>query len=226
MLRQKYQRIWEFVQRHRMISLIAGHVCVLLVLATLLLGGTGRLGVWARSGCADGDLAYATRSGDTLSGIAASYRMDWQHLAAYNHIAEPYTIYPGEIICVPHQTTHQPVKGENNPFPYGQCTWWASQRYHDLHGIYVPWISQADAWQWKDRAHQFYWHVSSKPSPGAIIDLQPWVQGAYGLGHVAVVERILTNGHVIASNMNWGAHPSQITDVEFAPGPGVTFIFA
>jgi surface antigen len=93
-----------------------------------------------------------------------------------------------------------------------------------LHGYYVPWRVNAGAWQWTADAYQFGWHVSSVPTVGAIVDLQPWVQGAYGGGHVAVVERILSNGHVIASNMSWGANPYAVVDVEFAPGPGVTFI--
>jgi surface antigen len=91
-------------------------------------------------------------------------------------------------------------------------------------GIYVPWTTGAMAWQWNARARQFYWHVSSRPSRGAIIDLQPGVQWAYGAGHVAVVEKVLKNGHVITSNMSWGAHPWQVTNVEFRPGPGVSFI--
>jgi surface antigen len=114
--------------------------------------------------------------------------------------------------------------GSVNVFPYGQCTWWANQRYFQLHGVFVPWRTQSDAWEWTARAYQFGWHVSSLPTAGSIIDLQPWVQGAYGLGHVALVERVLSNGHVIASTMNWGAYPWQVTYVEFAPGPGVTFI--
>lgn len=115
-------------------------------------------------------------------------------------------------------------KGHNNPFPYGSCTWWADQRYHQLTGIYVPWTTRADAWEWTARARQFHWHVSKAPAKGSIIDLQPWVQYAYGLGHVAVVEKVLANGRVIASNMSWGAHPRQVINVEFSPGPGVTFI--
>ena len=114
--------------------------------------------------------------------------------------------------------------GSSNPFPYPSCTWWADQRYHQLHGVFVPWRTNANAWQWTARAYQFGWHVSSKPTNGSIINLQPWVQGAYGLGHVAVVERILSNGHVIASNMSWGANPYRVVNVEFAPGRGVTFI--
>jgi surface antigen len=116
-----------------------------------------------------------------------------------------------------------PIKGTGNYFPYGQCTWWASQRYHQLHGVYVPWTTNSDAWRWSIQAKNFHWVVSSKPTVGAIIDLQPWVQGAYGLGHVAVVEKVLPNGHVLASNMNWGGS-SSVVYVNFVAGPGVTFI--
>ncbi|HEY7415701.1 MAG TPA: CHAP domain-containing protein, partial [Ktedonobacteraceae bacterium] len=42
--------------------------------------------------------------------------------------------------------------GTRNLFPYGQCTWWADQRYHQLHGVYVPWVINANAWQWVARA--------------------------------------------------------------------------
>lgn len=123
-----------------------------------------------------------------------------------------------------HRGVHPPV-GYSNTFPYGACTWWADQRFHQLHHVYVPWNNgNANAWQWAWRAHDYHWHVSTRPSVGAIVDLQPGVQGAWDSGHVAVVERVLRNGHVIASNMDWGGNPYQVVKVEFAPGPGVTFI--
>lgn len=225
---QRFQRTWRYLQQHRLVSIALGHVCVLIVLASLFFGGglvSGILGAFAQSPCGSGDGAYVVRSGDTLSGIAGRYNTSWQSLARYNRIANPNRIYVGETVCIPGASTaRQPVKGTGNYFPYGQCTWWANQRYHQLRGIYVPWRSQSNAWQWTARARQFYWRVSSKPSPGAIVDLQPWVQGAYGLGHVAVVERMLADGHVIASTMNWGASPRSVVYVEFAPGRGVTFI--
>ena len=119
-----------------------------------------------------------------------------------------------------------PIPGFVNVFPYGSCTWWANQRYYQLHGVFVPWRIQSNAWQWTARAYQFGWHVASSPVEGAIIDLQPGVQGASSwAGHVAIVERILSNGHVIASNMNWGARPWRVTYIEFAPGSGVTFLY-
>lgn len=129
-------------------------------------------------------------------------------------------------VSMPPKGAQAPAQGPINVFPYGSCTWWANQRYYQLHGVFVPWRIQSNAWQWTARAYQFGWNVSKFPVVGAIIDLQPGVQGAsFWAGHVAVVERILGNGHVITSNMNWGAYPWQVTYVEFAPGPGVTFLY-
>src|SRR6266567_2561777 len=50
------------------------------------------------------------------------------------------------------------------------------------------------------------------------------VKGAHGLGHVAVVERVYSDGSVLASNTSWGSNPYQVTYVHFYPGSGVTFI--
>ena len=231
-----YQRIWQYFQQHRVASIVAGHICVLAILGLFLLGNTMGMhifGAFAQASCSSRDRAYSVVSGDTLGGIAARYHTTWQRLASYNHIANPNVIYVHQTICIPGQGQTggsgnsggpPPVKGTGNYFPYGQCTWWANERYHQLHGIYVPWTTNSNAWAWSNRARDFHWRVSSTPTAGAIIDLQPNVQGAYGLGHVAVVERVLSNGHVIASNMNWGVYYWQVTNVEFAPGPGVSFI--
>ncbi|HEU5226201.1 MAG TPA: CHAP domain-containing protein [Ktedonobacteraceae bacterium] len=121
------------------------------------------------------------------------------------------------------KTSHAPV-GHVNVFPYGVCTWWADQRYYQLHGFFVPWRTQANAWQWVARAYQFGWHVSKSPAVGDIMVLQPGVQGASPLGHVAVVERVLNNGRVVASSMNWGSRPWAVTTWQFSPGPGVMFV--
>jgi len=147
--------------------------------------------------------------------------------------SDPNLIYVGQLICIPHiepvgTAAVSPASAvapqTRNLFPYGSCTWWANQRYYQLHGVFVPWTTNAMAWQWTARAIQYGWHVSSLPTPGAIIDLQPWVQGAYGWGHVGVVEKVLSGNRVIASSMNWGAHPNRITYWSFTPGRGVTFI--
>jgi surface antigen len=122
------------------------------------------------------------------------------------------------------QLSSSSVKGVVNAFAYGQCTWWADERYRQLHNTYVPWRTNANAAQWVDRAQEASWHVSSQPVQGAIIVLQPGVEGAWGLGHVGVVEQVLGNGRVIASNMNWGTSHNQVINVQFSAGPGVSFL--
>jgi surface antigen len=116
------------------------------------------------------------------------------------------------------------VSRQWNVFPYGQCTWYADQRFHQLHGIYVPWTSSANAWQWPTRAAEYGWRVSRRPIPGSIIVLQRGVQGASWAGHVGIVERINRNGSVIVSSMNWGARPFAVSHWRFYPGPGVLFV--
>jgi hypothetical protein len=111
-----------------------------------------------------------------------------------------------------------------NVFPYGQCTWWANQRYYELHRGFVPWRSNANAFQWVSRAIEFGWHVSDDPIVGSIMVLQPGIEGAYGLGHVGVVEQVLRDGRVIASSMNWGSHPGMVTQATYALGSGVSFL--
>lgn len=202
--------------------------------------------------CSTGDHSYIVRRGNTLTGIAYRYHASWQRLASYNRIANPNLISVNQRICIPGtglgdgssassvpvttpvtsvsaqtpliSTSAATAVGSGNSFPYPQCTWWADERYHQRHGVYVPWTTKANAWQWTAWAHDFGWHVFRTPTVGSIIALQPWVQGAYGYGHVGVVERILNNGHVIASSMNWGSNPYAVSYTEFAPGAGVTFI--
>lgn len=43
---------------------------------------------------------YTVKSGDTLSGIAAKYGTNYQHLAQLNGIADPNKIYTGQKIRV------------------------------------------------------------------------------------------------------------------------------
>jgi surface antigen len=253
-----HQQVWKYFQRYSAVSFVgklsvAAMLGVLFVCVTLGLN-VGSAHAQAQTVCSSGDRTYTVVSGDTLSGIAYRFGINWWSLASYNHIANPNLIYANQVICMPgrgpvnnanHTSTStlfvpqipsvhtssatyagstSPPVGTRNYFPYGQCTWWADQRYFQLHGVFVPWRTQSDAWEWTARAYRFGWQVSSSPTVGSIVNLQPWIQGAYGLGHVAVVERVLSNGHVIASTMNWGAYTWEVIYVQFTPGPGVTFI--
>ncbi len=248
-----HHNIRKFGHRSIVVSSLVtfGRAAFLALLFLTVLLSVNVVGVHAQtlSVCSGGDRAYNVVSGDTLGGIASRYGTSWSSLASYNHIANPNLIYSGQTICISgvhaakstgtHSATNVvaavPVAytsstasntpiGHQNVFSFPACTWGANQRYYQLHGYFVPWTTNAMAWQWTARAHDFGWQVSSRPTVGSIIDLQPWVQGAYSGGHVGVVERVLANGHVIASSTSWGANPYVYTTWEFVPGSGVTFI--
>lgn len=247
------QRIWQYFQQHRVASIVTTQLLVATILGLVLLGngfGSTILGAFAQTPCSAGDATYVVVSGDTLGVIASRYNTTWQRLTSYNHIGNPNMIYIDQHICVPGRGNRggsvgsggssgssgssggagtanrgpAPIAGIGNFFAYPQCTWYVNQRYYQLHRMYVPWTSNANAWQWTQRAYDYRWRVSSRPTVGAIVDLQPGVQGASYLGHVGVVERILSNGDFIASNMNWGTYPYSVANVRFTPGYGVTFI--
>jgi surface antigen len=119
----------------------------------------------------------------------------------------------------------QPGAGSLNRFAFGQCTYWANMRYHQLTGYWVPWLGNAYEWAYGAKASG--WIVSSKPIVPSIIVLQPGVQGAGYYGHVAVVERINSDGSVYTSNYNWYANGGWdiLSYVTFTPGPGVVFVW-
>lgn len=114
--------------------------------------------------------------------------------------------------------------GIGNHFFFGQCTYWASMRYYQLTGMWVPWLG--NAWQWNAGAQQSGWVVSVTPHLHAIIVLQPGVEGAGGYGHVAIVEQVNPDGSVVTSNFNWAGAWGIRTTVVFKPGAGVTFVYA
>ena len=121
-----------------------------------------------------------------------------------------------------------PPAGTSNydGFTYGQCTYWADFRYHELTGYWVPW--GGDAYQWAYGAGASGWIVSSTPHVPSIIVLQPGVQGAGYFGHVAVVERINSDGSVYVSTWNWytaGGGWARLSYWTFYPGPGVSFVW-
>ena len=247
---------WQALRRAFVASSKVKQLVVLSVLAIAALSaafGGHFVQAFAQTPCTANDQAYNAVAGDTLSALALRSNTSVPELAARNHIANPDQIWVNQQLCMPAQAhgmaipavmhsnanvmtstltydnggpSDGAIAGTSNPYPYGQCTYWASERYHQLHGIYVPWSTNADAWQWQTRAPEYNWHVTSQPMVGSIIDLQPWVQGAYDLGHVAVVEQVLDNGHVLASNMNWAGSGANVVTTEFSAGPGVSFIYA
>lgn len=118
----------------------------------------------------------------------------------------------------------------SNPFPKGQCTWYADERYHQITGVWVPWLT--DAYLWASAAKNAKgWNVAAQPPKNttSIICIQPGIQTSDSTyGHVGIVESINSDGSVVTSDLNWGASVllrAQVTQVIFKTGSGVSFIW-
>jgi surface antigen len=115
-----------------------------------------------------------------------------------------------------------PDAGNLNRFFYGQCTYWANMRYHQLTGHWVSWLGNASAWP--SQAAAYGWVVSTTPHIPSIMAFAPYVQGAGYYGHVAIAESM--NGNAITtSNWNAGGAWATTTYLTNYPGPGVYFIY-
>ena len=90
----------------------------------------------------------------------------------------------------------------NDPFPVGQCTWYAAGRRTDLIGIV-----HGDAWEWL-RAARGRVPEGSQPAVGAIAVFAPGTPG--GPGHVAYVAAI-SGSRVLLDDSNWRPTPSSPT---------------
>lgn len=86
-------------------------------------------------------------------------------------------------------------------YPWGQCTWWAYERRHQLG---LPAGSHfGNAAQWAASATALGYTVDTTPTVGAIVVFQPGQAGAHPLyGHVAVVEQVHDDGSVTISESN------------------------
>jgi len=51
---------------------------------------------------------YTVKSGETVSSIAVSFGVTWQELAEANNLKDPYTIYVGQVLCIPEGATTTP----------------------------------------------------------------------------------------------------------------------
>jgi surface antigen len=118
------------------------------------------------------------------------------------------------------------INSGSNNFPYGQCTWWADQRYHDLTGYYIQWSGNAYQWAYNASAYPG-WVVSGVPHVPSIVVFQPGVQYASPLyGHVGVLEGVNPDGSLHTSNMNVSGYAfGARVDLTNYAGPGVSFVY-
>lgn len=112
------------------------------------------------------------------------------------------------------------ASARRNPFPFGECTWYAHERRPDV-GWAVLSFGYADAHTWDERAKAKGFPVSSRPAAGTLAVWESQQNGAHGPGHVAYVTRVLPGGRVRVSDYNWvgihapGSHVVSIAGLDF-----------
>lgn len=107
-----------------------------------------------------------------------------------------------------------------NTYPWGQCTWWACQRRHQL-GLWCA-NYMGNAAQWPASARAAGRSVSGVPSVHAIVVFQPGQYGAAAnYGHVGVVESV-GNGTITFSESN--ARGLGVISYRTVPSAGLTYI--
>ncbi|GCE17820.1 CHAP domain-containing protein [Dictyobacter kobayashii] len=210
------------------------HIGVAVVLIAILFGALAAV-LPAGNGQASGSLAKIF---NPSSDMKTSHPNDTALIAAQAATATAVTqdgfdagnqVYAGVQTAPTTITSNIPAsdQGSLSRFFYGQCTYWANMRYHQLTGHWVPWLGNAGDWAYQ--APAYGWKTSSVPNPNgpSIIVLAPYTQGAGAYGHVAVVETGVSNPYngVSTSNWNWNGNWGITTWVTFYPGAGVTFVW-
>ncbi len=162
-------------------------------------------------------LKHIVRDGDTVKKLAKEYEADEQEIIAFNDLPANGAIETGDELIIPGGEKEEPdalffqernyyssgVAGsgrapsiiDRNPkgghvFPYGYCTWFVAQYK------YVPWGGNAGTWLYNARAYGV--KTGKTPKVGSIV-----VTSESWYGHVAIVEKVHSNGTITIAEMNY-----------------------
>jgi len=162
-------------------------------------------------------LTHEIKSGENLSKIANTYKAEVAEIINENNLADASDIKKGQKVIVPNGIKPAPVAtyysysssqtlvsrliseppagaiidpkaGKGHKFPWGQCTWYVSQKR------YVPWRGHAKSWI--ANASAMGYKIGTEPVPGSIVTTkESW------WGHVGYVEKV-TATTITFSEMN------------------------
>jgi LysM repeat protein len=165
-------------------------------------------------------IVVIAKASDTLEALGSKYQVDPQVILDFNRLRSPQ-LAAGTIVVIPggvgpafpppppplapqllttsiyggsyHVTIGAPVgQYPATGFPFGWCTWYVATRRP------VPWRGNAIEWYGNAKAMGF--PVGSQPRAGAIMVT---TESPIGLGHVAYVEKVYTDGSWLVSEMHW-----------------------
>lgn len=168
-------------------------------------------------------IVYTVKSGDTPQKLASTYRASLDQLIAFNDAELTRKFKVGERIVIPDGLSpisaeynyvssdnpggfafgNKPQYGSagNNGYDYGWCTWHAANRRIEI-GRPIP-TNLGNAISWLGAAQAAGLETGSEPREGAVL----YHLDIGGLGHVAFVEKVNSDGSFLVSDMNypiWG----------------------
>ncbi|HET7672897.1 MAG TPA: CHAP domain-containing protein [Candidatus Saccharimonadales bacterium] len=163
-------------------------------------------------------LVYRVQPGDTPQSLASRYRADANQIITFNDVEVTGRLKVGRLIVIPDGA--KPVSSyylqsgyttgfsfgsapiyTPNGYDYGYCTWYAAKRRAEL-GSPIP-SNLGNAITWLSAARLAGLSTGSTPRAGAVV----YFMNIGGLGHVAVVENVNSDGSFRISQMNnpyWG----------------------
>lgn len=163
-------------------------------------------------------IIYTVKEGDTPQSIASKYRADLDLLIAFNDAELTGQFTPGELIVIPDGL--EPVTSSygssssrssysfgltpiyrSNAYDYGWCTWHAANR-RSQSGRPIP-SNLGNAITWLGGARAAGLPTGTEPRSGSVL----YHMNIRGLGHVAYVESVNSDGSFLVSDMNypsWG----------------------
>jgi surface antigen/phage tail protein X len=169
-------------------------------------------------------VVYTTKDGDTIESIASKYQSDQARIISKNDLeltgitSGQRIVLPGGILpenerpgyVAPRPVTTSTVASYSggstsyattqagNRYSYGYCTWYVYNRRAELGMPIGSLWGNASSWAYMARAAGYL--VDHTPTIGSIMQDS---YSAGGLGHVAVVESIGTDGSITISEMNY-----------------------
>lgn len=165
-------------------------------------------------------LVYTVKAGDSPGSIAAKYRADKNLLIAFNDAELTGKFKVGDKIVIPDGLAPPPqntysyssARGSafsfgltpiyrSNAYDYGWCTWHAANRRAQS-GHQIP-SNLGNAISWLGGARAAGLPTGTEPRSGAVL----YHLDIGGLGHVAYVESVNSDGSFLVSDMNypsWG----------------------
>lgn len=173
-------------------------------------------------------ILYTVKDGDTVDSVASKYQVDKTRLITYNNLDASGNLSVGSSIILPggilptnerpgYSTTttsssSAPTSSSSSATSYnfragsvgnlyaaGNCTWWAYERRVQLGNPVGSYWGNASTWAYAAAASGYL--VDRNPSAGAVLVMSPG-QAGNGYGHVAIVERVNSDGSIVISEMN------------------------